>query len=119
MAARSVRRMQMNLRVERSSLFPYLLSDNDRCNTPSAYFVDEVGYGCMIFHPVSWVEDNQYMDYETSARVYYGYFQLRHTIYIAFYTALTLGMTLIVFGGCAWWYYNKKERKFKGRIYLD
>mmetsp|Transcript_36450 Transcript_36450/g.84271 ORF Transcript_36450/g.84271 Transcript_36450/m.84271 type:complete len:619 (-) Transcript_36450:142-1998(-) len=119
LAARSVRRMQMNVRVERSSLFPYLLSDNDRCNTPSAYFVDEVGYGCMIFHPVSWVEDNQYMDYETSARIYYGYFQLRHTIYITFYTALTLGMTMIVFGGCAWWHYNKKERKFKARIYLD
>ena len=79
----------------------------------------QVGLGCFLFHPVIWVEENHYIDKEQASRVWYGYFELRQTMMVAFYVALGLGVTAICCSGAAIRYYNRKEAKFKSRIYLD
>ena len=40
-------------------------------------------------------------------------------MHVAFYVALALGVAAVCCSGTAIRYYNRKEAKFKARIYLD
>ncbi len=47
----------MHVRVERGSLFPNIISSQDRCIVPTKYYGDIDGFGCYAYYPILWFED--------------------------------------------------------------
>jgi hypothetical protein len=56
---RSALRPQILVRVERSSAMPNLIGAQSRCVSPTKSFLDGSGYGCFVYIPVVWYEDQR------------------------------------------------------------
>ena len=61
MVVRRARRLQWAFRLERTSLFPFLMYSQGYCKVPTNDF-NENGYGCFCFIPAWWVDDEYVLD---------------------------------------------------------
>lgn len=118
---RKALRLQLNYRVEANALFPYIMSDESSlgCTAPSTVFLESSGYGCFVFHPFMWVEEAMILDYTESSRLNYGYFDVRAVMRRVLLRSALLAMLMFLGGMCVWRRENRKEEKFRARIYLD
>lgn len=57
-------RQQVMMRVERGSMFPNIISSQDRCVVPTKSFHGNSGYGCFAFYPIMWFEDTRLINPE-------------------------------------------------------
>jgi len=55
-------RQQVHLRVERGSMFPNIISSQDRCVVPTRVFSGSSGLGCFAYYPILWYEDAKLMN---------------------------------------------------------
>ena len=66
---RRARRLQWAFRLERTSLFPFLMYSQGYCKVPTNDF-NENGYGCFCFIPAWWVDDEYVLDERGTLELY-------------------------------------------------
>ena len=54
---RTALRQQIHFRVERGTMFPNIISSQDRCVVPTKDFGNVDGWGCYAYYPLLWFED--------------------------------------------------------------
>ena len=64
---RVAKRLQYNLRIERGPLMDRIISSQDRCLVPTTLF-KENGYGCFMYMPMAWEDDNVVFEVEAVDR---------------------------------------------------
>jgi hypothetical protein len=117
-AIRSATRLQLNYRIERSALFPNIISSQGRCHVPTNKFNDN-GNGCFSFHPVLWYDDQVVKDEKAARKYHHTFLGIPAKVLKLATVGSFLSVGLILLGSLAWRHENKREVKFRSKIYID
>eukprot|EP00968_Pinguiococcus_pyrenoidosus_P012704 scaffold1130_cov195-Pinguiococcus_pyrenoidosus.AAC.65 len=113
---RSAKRHQLNVRVERSSLFPKLMSA--RCEVPTREF-SPLGFGCFMYVPVYWIDDSVVYDRPRVREHVVQYQEEPERVALLVLLCLTVGLASLA-AGCGVLLVDRvRERRFRSKIYVD
>lgn len=118
-AMRSGIRQQIMLRVERGSMFPNIISSQDRCVAPTRIFSGSSGLGCFAYYPIIWFEDAKLHNPQTHFNNIVHYYDRPFRAETLNTIGAVVGSVTFVAGVCLYIYESYHRRKFKARIYVD
>ncbi|CAM9544004.1 unnamed protein product [Phaeothamnion confervicola] len=118
LALRSALRMQLNFRWERSAFVPTSISNQDRCQVPTK---DNLagGYGCVMYVPLLWTDDERVADAATAARLADTFLAFPKDVRRTAWAALFSGGALVVCGLGIIVVFRLRERRFQRRVYVN
>lgn len=114
-------RTQINLRLERSSFAPLIMSNKARvptCDPPTKDFLPD-GAGCYMYIPLFWEAEEAVLELADAERYKREFWLYPDYVYdVAFYGALIAAVALFL-GGCLWGICAWRERVFARRKFVD
>uniref|UniRef100_A0A7S1XWL1 Uncharacterized protein n=2 Tax=Phaeomonas parva TaxID=124430 RepID=A0A7S1XWL1_9STRA len=115
---RTATRLQHNVRVERNSLFPKMISSQGRCEVPTREF-NALGYGCFMYHPIYWVDDQVAYDEKRLREYTERYKEEPDNAFLVLLVSCIGGAAGVLIGGVINYIQHRRERKFKNKVYVD
>jgi len=115
---RVAKRLQYNLRVERGPLMDRIISSQDRCLVPTTLF-KENGFGCFVYMPLMWEDDNVVFETEASKRFEEVYLAVPFTLQGNTFISISTFTVIAILASILWMYQFKRYRTFKQRVFLD
>jgi hypothetical protein len=116
---RQAHRQQTHLRLERSAIFPNVISSLGRCAVPTTSYAGSDGFGCYAYVPLFWTESSRLMDTGTFVRLSNHYYARPARAASLTYIGLAIGLFFILLGTCIYCGEQEKKRKFMKRVYID
>jgi len=115
---RVAKRLQYNLRIERGPLMDRIISSQDRCLVPTKLF-KENGFGCFIYMPLMWEDDNTVFEVEATKRFKDVYLEVPFTLQENTFLSISVFTVITILASLVWMIQMRKYRSFKKRVFLD
>jgi hypothetical protein len=116
---RNALRTQINFRVEKSPLFPYTFSSQDRCVAPTKSYSGYTGYGCFAYIPILWYEDGEAINIERLYRLEDHFLSRGDRAFTLILVGAISGSLVFIIGLIYFIEQKYSQGRFQARVYVD
>jgi len=119
MAVRRALKLQLNFRIENNALNNLLWTGNSRCVNPRKSDRPQIEFGCFVFFPLVWWEDNRVIPENELRRFYHRYIMRRDRMRWVMGIGVVIPLLLVVWSIMKCNKQRTVRKDWRAKIYID